>query len=145
MSLSPHQILSRLADQERMKAQEELATLGKERQRLEALRQEAEASKGRLRQERERVLEQKTEASVLWMIEEAMQEQQDMVHLVDVNLQKIHEEESQLLKDWIAANRKHDTHDKIQKAAEKKQIRLNEQRIQRQLDDLFASFTVHEA
>ncbi len=145
MSLSPHQILSRLADQERMKAQEELATLGKERQRLEALRQDAEASQARLRQERERVLEQKTEASVLWMIEEAMQEQQDMVHLVDVNLQKIHEEESQLLKDWIAANRKHDTHDKIQKAAEKKQMRLNEQRIQRQLDDLFASFTVHEA
>ena len=74
-----------------------------------------------------------------------MQEQHDMVCLVEVNLQKIHEEEAQLLQQWIAANRKHDTHDKIHKKAEKKQARLDEQRIQRQLDDLFASFSVHGA
>lgn len=144
MSLSPHQILARLAENERTKAQEALAALGRQRLGLQKKRVEAEASMQQLIVQRDAALEAGTEGFALLMMEAAMREQQSYLLQVEASMNELYESEAALVRDWVAANQKHDSHGKMQQTLDKKVSRANETRSQKQTDDIFAAKYVRE-
>ncbi len=144
MSLSPHQILARLAENERTKAQEALAALGRQRQELQKRRGEVEMSMQQLIVQRDTTLETGTEASTLLMMEAAMREQQSYLLQIESGMNELHESEAVLIRDWVAANQKHGSHNKMQQTLDKKISRANETRRQKQMDDIFAAKYVRE-
>jgi len=144
MSLSPHQVLSRLAENERTKAQEALAALGRQRQALQKKRSEIEVSMQQLMIQRDATLASGTEASTLLMMQAAMHEQQADLLQLESEMNELYETELALMRDWTAANQKHDSHGKMQKTLDKKIARANETRRQKQMDDIFAAKYVRE-
>jgi len=144
MSLSPHQILSRLADNERTKAQEALAALGRQRQALQKKRGEVEVSMQQLIIQRDSMLESGTAASMLLMMEAAMHEQHSSLIQIESEMHELYESEAALIRDWVVATQKHDSHDKMQATLDKKVARANETRSQKQMDDIFAAKYVRE-
>ncbi|MDQ6968590.1 MAG: hypothetical protein Q9M14_07910 [Mariprofundaceae bacterium] len=144
MSLSPHQILARLAENERTKAQEALAVLGRQRQFLQKRRGEVDISMQQLIAQRDTTLEAGTEASTLLMMETAMHEQQSYLLQIESEMNELHESEAALIRDWVAATQKHDSHDKMQQTLDKKVLRAHETRQQKQMDDVFAAKYVRE-
>lgn len=144
MSLSPHQVLARLAENERTKAQEALAALGRQRQILQQRRGEVEVTMQQLIVQRDATLEAGTEASTLLMMEAAKREQQLYLLQIESEMNELYESEAALIRDWAAANQKHDSHDKMQQKLDKKVLRANETRQQKQMDDIFAAKYVRE-
>lgn len=144
MSLSPHQILARLAENERTKAQEALATLSRQRQALQKRRSEVETVIQQLIAQRDAMLEAGTEASTLLIMEAAMHEQQSYILQIESAMNELYESEAALIRDWVEANQKHDSHDKMQQTLDKKISRANETRSQKQTDDIFAAKYVRE-
>jgi len=139
MTLSPHQILSRLAEQERTKAQEELAALGCQRKSLQEKRATVEYAVQQLIIQRDEVLKKGTEASMLLMMEAAMHEQQSSLLAIEAEMKVLYESEATLIQRWVTANQKHDSHGKMQKNLDKKQEKLHDIRLQKQMDDIFAA------
>jgi len=144
MSLSPHQVLARLADNERTKAQEALASLGRQRQVLQQRRGEVEVAMQQLIVQRDATLKAGTEASMLLMMEAAKREQQLYLLKIESEMNELYESEAALIRDWVAANQKHDSHDKMQKTLDKKALKANDVRSQKQMDDIFAAKYVRE-
>jgi len=144
MSLSPHQVFARLADNQRTKAQEALAALSRQRQALEKRRSEVEAVMEQLIVQCDATLETGTEASMLLMMEAAKREQQLYLLQIESGMNELYESEAALVQDWVAANQKHDSHNKMQQTLDKKVLRANETRSQKQTDDIFAAKYVRE-
>jgi flagellar biosynthesis chaperone FliJ len=144
MSLSPHQVLARLADNERTKAQEALASLGRQRQALQQRRGEVEVAMQQLVVQRDATLKVGTEASMLLMMEAAKREQQLYLLKIESEMNELYESEAALIRDWVAANQKHDSHDKMQQTLDKKVLKANDVRSQKQMDDIFAAKYVRE-
>lgn len=139
MSLSPHQILARLAENERTKAQEALTELGRQRLGLQKRRAEVEASMQQLIVQRDATLEAGTEAYTLLTMEAAMREQQSYLLQIEAGMNELCESEAALIRDWVTANQKHDSHGKMQQTLDKKASRANETRNQKKMDDIFAA------
>jgi len=144
MSLSPHQVLARLADNERTKAQEALAALGRQRQVLQQRRGEVEVAMQQLLVQRDATLKTGTEASMLLMMEVAKREQQLYLLQIESEMNELYESEAALIQDWVAANQKHDSHDKMQQTLDKKVLKAKDVRSQKQMDDIFAAKYVRE-
>jgi len=144
MSLSPHQVLGRLAENARTKAQEALTSLARQRQVLQRKHRDVEVSMQQLIAQRNATLESGTEASMLLMMEAAMNEQQTCLLQIELQMNELSESEEALIADWTAANQKHDSHDKMQQKIDKKAARANETRYQKQMDDIFAAKYVRE-
>jgi len=144
MSLSPHQILARLAENERAKAQEALAALARQRQKLQKRRGDVEVSMQQLIVQRDVTLETGTDASTLLMMEAAMREQQLHLLQIESDMSALYESEATLIRGWVVANQKYDSHDKMQQKLDKKVLRANETRNQKQMDDMFAAKYVRE-
>lgn len=144
MGLSPHQVLSRLAEQERDRIQTSLAELERQRLLLEQKCHELKDYRQHLMQERDHLLQKSIKASMLMMLGEAMQEQHIRLMQVGQGLDELKEKESGLRKIWIAVNQKCEVHEKMQKKAEKQATRKKEHRAQQQMDDVFAARYVRE-
>jgi len=78
------------------------------------------------------------------MMETAMREQQSYLLQLELDMNALSESEASLIQNWVAANQKHDSHDKMQQTADKKVSRANETRRQKQMDDIFAAKYVRE-
>ncbi|MDQ6973313.1 MAG: hypothetical protein Q9M10_00400 [Mariprofundaceae bacterium] len=144
MGLSPHQVLSQLAEQERDRIQTSLADLERQRMILERKSHELKAYRQQLMQERDSLLQGRTKASMLVMLGEAMQEQHIRLMQVAQGLDELKEKERGLRQVWVAANQRCEVHDKMQKKVEKQAIRKKEHRAQQQMDDVFAARYVRE-
>lgn len=141
MRLSPHEVLAKLAGHERNKAEEALAAMVAKRQELQARCEEIAVYLTQLEQQREQVLKGGTQASMLLMMESAMDEQHERIEKIKSALLRIHEQEQQLIQEWIASNQKNRVHEKMQSVSDKKERRLQDRKTQQQLDDIFASRT----
>jgi len=139
MSLSPHQVLSRLAEQERDKIQTSLAELERQRILIEQKCDALKAHRQQLMQERDELLHGRTQASMLMMLGDAMQEQHIRLMQLGQGLDALKEQEVRLRKAWITANQTSDVHKKMQYKVEKQQARKQEHRVQQQMDDVFAA------
>jgi flagellar biosynthesis chaperone FliJ len=114
------------------------------RQELQARCEEVMVYMAQLEQQREQVLKGGTQASMLMMMEAAMNEQHERIVKIRSALEKVHEQEQSLLQGWIVANRKNRVHEKMQGEAAKKERRLQERRVQQQLDDMCAARSSRE-
>ncbi|MDQ6994985.1 MAG: hypothetical protein Q9M18_05260 [Mariprofundaceae bacterium] len=140
MGLSPHQVLSQLAEQERDRIQTSLLELERQRMLLEQKSNGLKEHGQQLMQERDQLLqESSTKASMLMMLGEAMQEQYIRLMQVGQGLDEVKEKESALRKVWIVANQKCEIHEKMQKKVEKQETRKKEHRTQQQMDDVFSA------
>ncbi len=139
MSLSPHEILAKLANHERSKVEEALSAMAARRQELRARCEEVTVYLKQLRQQREQVLKGGTQASMLLMMEAAMAEQHERIEEINVSLQAIYEQEQHLIQAWVTANQKNKVHEKMQRKFDKKEQRLQDIKTQQQLDDMSGS------
>jgi len=144
MGLSPHQVLSRLADQERDRIQTLLAELERQRTLLQKKRDELKAQRQQLMAERDQLLAGSIKASMLMMLGDAMQEQHIRLLQVGQGLDALKEQEIGLRKAWIDANQTCEVHEKMQRKIEKQAMRKQEYRVQQQMDDVFAARYVRE-
>jgi len=139
MSLSPHQVLAKLSENECVKTQEEIATLARERQSLEQQHKNIEIHIQKLRQQREKILKNSTQASTLMMMNDAMQEDQTRLYYIDQNMTALDEQEAELLSQWVAAHQQQEVHDKMFQSEQKKKLKVQERRVQQGMDDMFAA------
>jgi len=139
MSMSPHEVLAKLAGHDRERAEEALSAMAAKRLDLQSRREEVKAYLQQLQQQREQVLKGGTQASMLMMMETAMDEQQERIEKIMAALQRIEEEEQLLIQGWIAANQKNKIHEKMQSATDKKEKRIQDRRDQQGMDDRCAA------
>jgi len=139
MGLSPHQVLSRLAEQERDNIQTSLAELERQRMLIEQKCTEIKAHRQQLIQERDELLHGRTKAAMLMMLGDAMQEQYIRLMQLAQGLEGVKEQENALRKGWITANQTCEVHAKMQRKVEKEAMRKQEHRVQQQMDDVFAA------
>jgi len=144
MSLSPHQVLAKLADHERSQAEEALSAMAAKRQDLQTRREEVVVYLEQLGQQREQVMKGGTQASMLMMMETAMEEQHERIEKIKGALERIHEQEKALIQGWIAANQKNKVHEKMQDKSDKIEQRLSDRKAQQQMDDMCASRSKQE-
>jgi len=144
MGLSPHQVLSRLAEQERDRIQTSLAELERQRMLLQQKCDELKVSRQQLMVERDQLLVGSIKASMLMMLGDAMQEQHIRLLQVGQGLDALKEQEGGLRKAWITANQTYEVHEKMQRKLEKQEVRKQEHRVQQQMDDVFAARYVRE-
>ncbi|MES0372102.1 MAG: flagellar FliJ family protein [Mariprofundaceae bacterium] len=143
--MSPHEVLAKLAGHERTKAEEALAAMAARRQELQGRCEEVTVYLTQLKQQREQILKGGTQASMLLMMESAMEEQHERIEKIEAALLRIHEQEQLLIQGWIVSNQKNKIHEKMQDASDKKEQRLQDRKSQQQLDDIFASRKKEEA
>lgn len=139
MTLSAHNVLAKLAGHERSRAEEALGVLAARRQALLDQRATVLAYLRKLETQREQALVGGTQASMLSMMDAAMQEQHDKVDAIQTAMTAIHEQEQQLIQGWISASRKNMVHEKMQKISDKKEQRSRDRRDQQTMDDMCAA------
>ena len=139
MSMSPHEVLAKLAGHERDRAEEALSAMAAKRLDLQSRGDEVKAYLQQLQQQREQVLKGGTQASMLMMMETAMDEQQERIENISAALQRIEEQEQLLIQGWVAANQKNKIHEKMQDASDRKEKRIQDRRDQQGMDDMCAA------
>lgn len=139
MSMSPHEVLARLAGHERDQAEEALSAMAARRLDLQSRGEEVKRYLQQLHQQREQVLKGGTQASMLMMMDAAMDEQRERIEKIMDALQRIEEQEQLLIQGWIAANQKNKIHEKMQSASDKKEKRIQDRRDQQGMDDMCAA------
>lgn len=139
MSMSPHEVLAKLAGHERDRAEETLSAMAAKRLDLHSRCEEVKVYLQQLYQQREQVLKGGTQASMLMMIDAAMDEQQERIEKIMDALERIEEQEQLLIQGWIAANQKNKIHEKMRSASDKKEKRIQDRRDQQGMDDMCAA------
>jgi len=138
MTLSPHQVLAKLAEHDRTRAEEALSAMAAKRNELRARCEEVTIYLKQLGQQREQVMKGGTQASMLLMMESAMDEQHERIEKINAALERIDEQEKALVQGWIAANQKNKIHAKMQDKNDKIEQRLSDRKSQQQMDDMCA-------
>jgi len=139
MTLSPHEVLSKLAGHERSKAEEALAVMAAKRQELQSRLEEIGSYLKQLEQQRSQVMKGGTQASMLMMMESAMDEQHERIEKIEAALERVCEQEQQLIQRWVASDQKNKVHEKMQRKSDKEGQRLQDRRDQQGLDDMCAA------
>ena len=139
MGLSPHQVLSKLAEKKREDAQVSLAEFERQRGLIEQKCTELKSYRAQLTQERDALLHGSTKVSMLMMLGEAMQEQHLRLQQLEQGLQTLHEQEQSIRAEWMLANQEQEVHQKMQKKLDDAAQRKQDLRRQQQMDDVFAA------
>jgi len=144
MGLSPHQVLSKLAEKKCEDAQVSLAEFERQRGLIEQKCTELKKHRVQLMQERDALLHGSTKASMLMMLGEAMQEQHLRLQQLEQGLQTLHKQEQSIRAEWVLANQEQEVHQKMQKKLDHAAQRKQELRRQQQMDDVFAARVARE-
>ena len=139
MKLSTSKILAQLSEQNRNKAELELAELHGQKQLLMQQQQNAISRIQQLNQQRDQAMKKRNAASLLQTFNFSLHEQQSMLALIHSGLQDIEQQQQLLLEKFNIAFRKHHNCEKMHRNNQRQQRRQLEQKQQRQLDDLFAA------
>ncbi|MDQ6951397.1 MAG: hypothetical protein Q9M26_07010 [Mariprofundales bacterium] len=136
MSRSAHQLLAKLAANDRSKQERKLAELKlRRRQFLDACDQ-IDRETSRLGSERLAAMQQGSEAAPLTMISGAIEEKQTMRIFLGQQLSQLADEETVVMHAWTAASMKEESHSKMQQKIDRQQQRAFDQRSGQQMDDL---------
>ncbi len=139
MKLSTSKILAQLSEQDRKKAELELAELHGQKQLLMQQQQLSISRIQQLNQQRDQAMKKRNAASLLQAFNFALHEQQSMLALIHSGLHDIEQQQQLLLEKFNIAFRKHHSCEKMHHNNQRQQRRQLEQKQQRQLDDLFAA------
>ena len=139
MKLETSQMLTRLSEQERNKVESELAKLNIQKCQLEERLQSAKQRIKQLNQQRDQALKTRNAASLLSIFDTAFCEQQLEITHIQANLQQLKEIKQANLNKLTEAQKTHHIYEGVHKKEQKKQIRRQVHKTQRQLDELSAT------
>lgn len=104
MKLLPHQVLKKLAENSRRKAQHALASLNARRHDLQQQREAALAHIGRIRRQREQSIRMSVQAGTLQMFDTLIADEHRRIADIETEMNALHEQEQQLLRQWLQHN-----------------------------------------
>jgi len=134
MKLLPHQVLKKLADHARSRAQYELAALNRQRQEFRQLRDQALAHIGQIQEQREKAIRMTVQAGTLMMYDELISEQKLHIGCLDTALEQLHGQEQALLHRWLEQDRRSKAFERIDRKFIAQANRALDRRLQ-QIDD----------
>jgi len=139
MKLTTSRILAQLSEQDRNKVEMELAELNGHKQRL---LQQQDHSRGRIKQlnqQRDQALRNRNAASLLQAYNLSLREQQSMLAAACSAMDEIEQKKQVLLSRFTEVYRMQHAYENIHDRQQHQQRRKNEQKSQRQLDDMIAT------
>lgn len=139
MRLMPHQVLQKLSEHARNRAQYELAALSQQRQHLMLQIEEAEAHLKVLETQREQALKVGAKAGMFIIFNEMMDEQREQEKQLESSLEQLHLQEQTILKRWLEHDRQSKAFGKMDKRIQAADQRILVRRQQHQDDDRAAS------
>jgi len=101
MRLMPHQVLQKLSENSRNRAQHELAALSGQRQKLIQHFEETELHLKELGKQREQTLKVGAQAGLLIVFNEIIAEQREQMRRMEESLEQLHLQEQTLLNRWL--------------------------------------------
>ncbi|HCS14092.1 MAG: hypothetical protein COS82_09470 [Zetaproteobacteria bacterium CG06_land_8_20_14_3_00_59_53] len=134
MKLLPHQVLKKLAENERNKAQYELAALSHQRQELRKQREQAVAHIRQVREQKEKAIRMTVQAGTLMMYDELISEQNTLIARLDAAIDVLHGQEQALLRQWLSHDSRGKAFDRIDKKFITEANRVLDRKLQ-QIDD----------
>ncbi len=139
MKLTTSKILAQLSEQDRNKVEMELAELNGQKQRL--LQQQSDSSTRikQLHQQRDHLLRNRNAASLLQAFNLSLNEQQSMQTNICSAIHDIEQQKQILLNRFAEVYRTQQAYENIHDKQQHQQRRKNEQKSQRQLDDMMAT------
>jgi len=139
MKLTTSKILAQLSEQDRNKVEMELAELNGQKQRLLQQQDHSRARIKQLNQQRNQVLRNRNAASLLQAFNLSLHEQQSMLASASSAMNDIEQKKQVLLNRFAEVYRMQHAYEGIHDKQQHQQCRKNEQKSQRQMDDLMAT------
>jgi len=139
MKMMPHQVLKKLNDNARNKAQYELATLSRKRHELRQQREQALAHMQGIREQKERNLRIAVQAGMLMVYDELIEEQSRYVASLEAAIEALHGQEQALLRQWLSHDSRGKAFDRIDRKFIEQANRALDRRLQRADDDRVAA------
>ncbi len=134
MRLLPHQVLKKLAEHARSRAQYELAALNRQRQQLHTQRDLLLEHIRQIQKQRNQAIRMTVQAGALLMYDELISEQNLQITLLEEKMNALHAQEQELLKRWLEHDRRGKAFAHIDKKFMDK-ARLALDRKQQKIDD----------
>lgn len=138
MKLLPHQVLKKLADNARSKAQYELAALSRQRHELRAQREQAQEHIRQVREQKEKVIRMTVQAGTLMMYDELIGEQNRLIAKLETAMDQLHAQEQVLLRRWLAEDSRGKAFDRIDRKFISEANRVLDRKLQLIDDDRVA-------
>jgi len=106
MRLQPHQVLKKLAEQARSRAQFELAALNNQRQQLHTQRDSLLLHIKHVEEQSHQAIRMSVQASTLQTYDEIITEQKQQIAMLENKMEQLHGQEQELLKRWLEQDRR---------------------------------------
>jgi len=132
MTLQPHQVLKKLAESARNKAQFELSTLSRQRHALREKSQQAREHIQQIRDQKEQAIRMTVQAGTLMMYDELIGEQNLLITRLEAAMEQLHAQEQALLRQWL----NHDSRGKAFARIDKKFIAEANRALDRKLQQI---------
>ncbi|MDQ6965709.1 MAG: hypothetical protein Q9M23_02160, partial [Mariprofundaceae bacterium] len=132
MTLQPHQVLKKLAESERNKAQFELSALSRQRHVLREKSQQAKEHIQQIRNQKEQAIRMTVQAGTLMMYDEQIGEQNLLITRLETAMEQVHAQEQALLRQWL----NHDSRGKAFARIDKKFIAEANRALDRKLQQI---------
>jgi len=139
MRLMPHQVLQKLSENSRNRAQHELTALSQQKQKLIQHLEETESHLKELGKQREQTLKIGAQASLLIVFNEMIVEQHEQMRRLETSLEQLHLQEQTLLNRWLDHDHQSKVFGKMDNRLRADEQRSLERRRQRLDDDRAAS------
>ncbi len=139
MRLMPHQILQKLSENSRNRAQHEMTALSRQRQKLIQHIEETASHLKELGKQREQTLKVGAQASLLIVFNEIIVEQREQMRRLEESLEQLHLQEQTLLNRWLEHDHQSKVFGKMDNRLRACEQRSLERRRQRLDDDRTAS------
>jgi len=134
MTLQPHQVLKKLAESARNKAQFELSALSRQRHALRDQSQQAREHIQQIRDQREKAIRMTVQAGTLMMYDELIGEQNQLITRLETAMEQLHAQEQALLRQWLGHDSRGKAFDRIDKKFIAEANRVLDRKLQ-QIDD----------
>lgn len=139
MRLMPHQVLQKLSENSRNRAQHELTALSQQRQKLIQHIEETESHLKELGKQREQTLKIGVQTSLLIVFNEIIVEQQEQMRRLETSLEQLNLQEQTLLNRWLDHDHQSKAFGEMDNRLRAYEQRSLERRRQRLDDDRAAS------
>jgi len=135
MTLQPHQVLKKLAESARNKAQFELTALSRQRHALSEKSQQAREHIQQIRNQKEQAIRMTVQAGTLMMYDELIGEQTLLITRLEAAMQQLHAQEQTLLHQWLNHDSRGKAFDRIDKKFIAEANRALDRKLQKIDDD----------
>ncbi len=139
MKLTTSKILAQLSEQDRNQVEMELAELNGHKLRLLQRQDHSRIRIKQLHQQRDQALRNRNAASLLQAFNLSLNEQQSMLASAGAAIDELEQKKQLLLSRFAEVYRMQHAYEKIHDQQQRRQNRKNEQKTQRQLDDMVAT------